>query len=69
VDRFDANSYLYITRAIDLFNLARSGDGSLMTAFENVQANYLVVSFTPTGSIQRHVQGDRERPQGPTARM
>jgi homoserine O-acetyltransferase len=46
VDRFDANSYLYITRAIDLFNLARSGDGSLMTAFENVQANYLVVSFT-----------------------
>ncbi len=46
VDRFDANSYLYITRAIDLFNLARSGDGSLMTAFEHVQANYLVVSFT-----------------------
>jgi homoserine O-acetyltransferase len=45
VDRFDANSYLYITRAIDLFDLS-SGYGSLIPAFEKVKANYLVISFT-----------------------
>ena len=47
VERFDANSYLYITKAMDYFDLAASaGDGSLTKAFENVLAKMLVVSFT-----------------------
>jgi homoserine O-acetyltransferase len=45
VDRFDANSYLYITKAMDLFDLA-NGHGSLGAAFEQAQARFLVISFT-----------------------
>ena len=45
VDRFDANSYLYITRAMDYFDLA-NGRHSLSTVFENVKARFLVISFT-----------------------
>jgi homoserine O-acetyltransferase len=41
---FDANSYLYITRAIDSFDLA--GEGSLEQAFAPVQAESLIVGFT-----------------------
>jgi homoserine O-acetyltransferase len=44
VDRFDANSYLYITRAMDYFDL--SDGGSLGAAFEKVTARLLVISFT-----------------------
>jgi len=44
INRFDANSYLYITRAIDAFELA--GEGSLEQAFAPVQAESLVVGFT-----------------------
>ncbi len=43
--RFDANTYLYITKAIDYFDLA-SGPGSLKDAFHNVGARFLVISFT-----------------------
>jgi homoserine O-acetyltransferase/O-succinyltransferase len=45
VQRFDANSYLYITKAIDYFDLARDY-GSLENAFKNVQSRYLILSFT-----------------------
>jgi homoserine O-acetyltransferase len=45
VDRFDANSYLYITKAMDYFDLT-SDRTSLSAAFENVKSRFLVISFT-----------------------
>lgn len=45
VDRFDANSYLYITKAMDYFDVA-DGHRSLAAAFERAQARFLVISFT-----------------------
>ena len=45
VRRFDANSYLYITKAIDYFDLA-NGNHSLVEALERAQAEFLVVSFS-----------------------
>ncbi len=45
VDRFDANSYLYITKAMDYFDLT-DGSGSLVDAFRDVRARFLVISFT-----------------------
>lgn len=45
INRFDANSYLYITRALDHFDLPHAY-GSLETAFAPVQAETLVVGFT-----------------------
>jgi homoserine O-acetyltransferase len=47
-DRFDANSYLYITRAIDYFDLAR-GKASLAEALRHTQARFLVMSFSSDG--------------------
>lgn len=43
--RFDANSYLYITRAIDLFDLAPGCD-SLAAAFRGCRSRFLVLSFS-----------------------
>lgn len=45
VDRFDANSYLYITKAVDYFDLSEKY-GSLQEAFKNTSAKFLVISFT-----------------------
>ena len=45
VERFDANSYLYITKAADYFDLEKDY-GSLKQAFANVKSRFLVVSFT-----------------------
>ncbi|WP_244406266.1 homoserine O-acetyltransferase MetX [Methylocella silvestris] len=45
VDRFDPNSYLYVTRACDYFDLAADYDGSLARAFQGVKARFCVVSF------------------------
>lgn len=43
--RFDANSYLYISKALDYFDLAE-GYGSLEAALKNVKAKFLVISFS-----------------------
>lgn len=46
VQRFDANSYLYITKAMDYFDISREENGSLKKAFSGAKADFLVVSFT-----------------------
>ena len=45
VHRFDANSYLYITKAVDYFDLS-NGTGGLGVVFKDVQARFLVISFS-----------------------
>jgi homoserine O-acetyltransferase/O-succinyltransferase len=47
VGRFDANSFLYITKAADYFDLKKKhGNGSLVEAFSKAKARFLVISFT-----------------------
>jgi homoserine O-acetyltransferase len=47
VRRFDANTYLYMSRALTYFDLARQhGDGSLARALEGVSARTLLIAFS-----------------------
>ncbi|MGD0500209.1 MAG: homoserine O-acetyltransferase [Bryobacteraceae bacterium] len=65
VGRFDANSYLYITKAMDYFDLA-AGRGSLAEAFEPARARFLAISFSsdwlyPSYQSQEMVRALRSR--------
>jgi len=46
VERFDANSYFYITRATDYFDLTRETNGDLAAAMAGCTPEFLVVSFS-----------------------
>jgi homoserine O-acetyltransferase len=46
VERFDANSYLYITRAMDYFDISAKAGGDLTLALAKVKSSFLIVAFS-----------------------
>ena len=58
VDRFDANSYLLITKVLDYFDPAADTDGNLAEAMSPAKAEFLIISFSsdwrfsPTRSVE-----------------
>lgn len=46
VERFDANSYLYITRAMDYYDAASWGNGDLYKACSRAKSKFLLISFS-----------------------
>ena len=46
VERFDANSYLYISRAMDYFDLSKQFKDGLSEAFQNHSTKFLIISFS-----------------------
>ena len=46
VDRFDANSYMLMTKALDYFDPAKDSGGDLAAAFAPAQARFVVLSFS-----------------------
>ena len=65
VNRFDANSYLYISKAMDYFDLT-GGQASLAVAFQPARARFLVISFSsdwlyPSYQSQETVRALRSR--------
>ncbi|HTP36610.1 MAG TPA: homoserine O-acetyltransferase [Candidatus Acidoferrales bacterium] len=65
VNRFDANSYLYISKAMDYFDLTE-GRGTLSSVLERAQARFLVISFSsdwlyPSYQSQEMVRALRSR--------
>lgn len=67
VNRFDANTYLLMTKALDYFDPALEHDGDLSAALSNAKADFLIVSFTSdwrfsierSREIVRALQGNR----------
>jgi homoserine O-acetyltransferase/O-succinyltransferase len=65
VNRFDANSYLYITKAMDYFDLT-GGNNSIAAALEVARARFLIISFSsdwlyPSYQSQETVRALRSR--------
>ena len=58
VDRFDANAFLYLTRAVDGFDLAADFGGALANAFRGSETRHCVISFT--GDVRHPPEESRE---------